>query len=224
MEKVDINFIITCYNRENYWPYMKKILESYEKIKSHIVYCYSGVDDNEVCDVRCNNRGHIEGDTDLMIAGYNYLKDNGVKKWIKLSVDSWLMDGDKILEIFKTMENGDMVYGGNYWTGQRWWSTDIFFAIENDYGFMRRFTEGAINYIEKVDYSIEGWIRVVSEGYGKYYIIPEREPISGNFGNRFYVDSLSWTMEHDLNENIKRANEYLRKLSEKNPNLELKEL
>jgi hypothetical protein len=224
MEKIDINFIITCYNREDYWPFLKKIIESYEKINPHIAYCYSGVSDDVDCDFRCENRGHIEGDTDLMIGGYNVLKNNGVNKWIKLSIDSWLMDENKIIEIFDIMTKGDMVYAGNYWTGTSWWATDIFFAVENNYGFMKRFTEGAINYIEKIDYSIEGWIRVVAEGYGKYYIIPDREPISGNFGNRFFVDSLSWTMEHDLESNIQRANNYLKKLVEVNPNIKLKKI
>jgi hypothetical protein len=87
---MDVNFIVTCYNREEYWPYLKEILNSYKIIKPHIAYCYNGNKADEVCDFRCGNRGHIEGDTDMMIGGYNLLKDNGVKNWIKLSVDSWL--------------------------------------------------------------------------------------------------------------------------------------
>ena len=97
---MDVNFIITCYDREDYWPYLKKILDSYQTIKPHVAYCYSGVKEDVECDFRCSNRGHIEGDTDLMIGGYNLLKDNGVDKWIKLSVDSWLIDEEKIIELF----------------------------------------------------------------------------------------------------------------------------
>ena len=218
---MDVNFIITCYNREDYWPYLKKILDSYKTIVPHIAYCYSGVKEDEVCDFRCENRGHIEGDTDLMIGGYNKLKNNGVNKWIKICVDSWLIDEQKIIDIFNLMDKNDFVYSGNMWTGERWWSTDIFFVRENDFEFMKKFTEGAINYIENVDYSIEGWIRNLAVSSGKYYIIPEREPISGGYGNRFFVDALSWTMKHDLNENIETANLYLKNLGDKT---ELKKL
>lgn len=77
---MDVNFIITCYNREDYWPYLKKILQSYKIIKPNIAYCYSGDNQNEICDFKCKNRGHVEGDTDLMIGGYNVLKNNGVNK------------------------------------------------------------------------------------------------------------------------------------------------
>jgi hypothetical protein len=207
---MDINFIITDFNRENYWPYLKKILTSYKKINAHTAYCYSGVRDDIVCDFRCKNRGHIEGDTDLMIGGYGVLKDNGVKYWIKLSVDSWLLDEDKILNIFDIMEKNDQVYAGCRWTGDPWWSTDIFFSRENDYHFMEKFTSTAIHYIEKIDYSIERCIADVAKGYGKYYMIPERDPVPGNCGTRFEVKSLGWTMQHDLQANLKFMEEFYR--------------
>ena len=212
---MDVNFIITCYDREDYWPYLKKILDSYQTIKPHVAYCYSGVKEDVECDFRCSNRGHIEGDTDLMIGGYNLLKDNGVDKWIKLSVDSWLIDEEKIIELFNLMDKNDYVYAGNMWTGEKWWSTDIFFSRDSDFQFMKKFTEGSIHYIEKVVYSIEGWIRDLAKESGRWYIIPEREPIVSTYGNRFYVDSLSWTMKHDLQENIDTANDYIEKLGDK---------
>jgi hypothetical protein len=205
---VDINFIVTCYNREEYWPHLQNILNSYKKIKAHTVYCYSGVKPDVVCDFRCANRGHIEGDTDLMIGGYNFLKNNGVSKWIKISVDSWLLDEDKILDIFDIMDKNDQVYAGCRWTGDPWWSTDIFFSRDNDYHFMEKFTSTAINYITTVDYSIERCIADVAKGYGKYYMIPERDPVPGNYGTRFVVDALGWVMYHDLNENLKYLEEY----------------
>ena len=213
---MDVNFIITCYNREDYWPYLKKILQSYKIIKPNIAYCYSGDNQNEICDFKCKNRGHVEGDTDLMIGGYNVLKNNGVNKWIKLGVDSWLIDEKKIIDIFNIMEKNNFMYSGNTWGSEKYFSTDIFFVIENDFEFMKKFTEGAINYIENIDYSIEGWMRILAMSSNRFYHIPEREPI---FGNRFSVESLSWTMKHDLNENIEQANIYLKKL-----NLDIKKL
>ncbi|NBP16352.1 hypothetical protein EBU95_18530 [bacterium] len=213
---MDINFIITCYNREDYWPYLKQILENYKLIKPHIAYCYSGVKDDVVCDFKCENRGHIEGDTDLMIGGYNVLKNNGVKNWVKLSVDSWMLDEQKVIDIFNIMEYNDLVYAGNRWTGDPWWSTDMFFSRDNEFEFMKKFTEGALNYIENVDYSIEGWIANLAKESGKYYIIPEREPITGNTGTRFCVDELSWTMKHDLNENLATAKYFIDRLKQTN--------
>lgn len=210
---IDINFIVTCYSRENYWPYLKKILDSYKKIKAHYVYCYSGLNPNEPCDFRCENRGFIEGDTDLMIGGYNLLKDNGVKYWIKISIDSWLLNEDKILNIFDIMEKNNYVYAGNRWTGDAWFSTDIFFSRDNEFNFMNKFANGAIHYITQVDYSIEGFIANLAKQSGKYYIIPEREPVRGNYGTRYIVEALDWTMSHNLSDNINFLNSY----REKNP-------
>ena len=209
---MDINFIVTDYNRENYWPYLKNILESYKKIKAHTAYCYSGVKPDVTCDFRCQNRGHIEGDTDLVIGGYNVLKDNGVKNWIKISVDSWLLDEDKILGIFDTMEKNDQVYAGCRWTGDPWFATDIFFSRDNDYRFMEKFATGAIHYITQVDYSIEGFIANLAKQSGRYYMIPERDPVTGNCGTRFEVASLGWCMYHDLAQNLKFMEEYKKKL------------
>jgi hypothetical protein len=205
---IDVNFIITDYNREDYWPHLKNILTSYKKIQAHIAYCYSGVRNDIVCDFRCVNRGHIEGDTDLMIGGYNFLKNNGVKYWIKLSVDSWLLDEDKILDIFNIMEQNDHFYAGCRWTGDPWWSTDIFFSRENDYHFMEKFTGIANHYLTHTDYSIERCIADVAKGYGKYYMIPERDPVPGNYGTRFEVKALGWTMQHDLQANLKFMEEF----------------
>ncbi len=210
---IDINFIVTDYNREDYWPYLKNILESYKKIKAHYAYCYSGVKQDVICDFRCKNRGHIEGDTDLMIGGYGVLKNNGVKNWIKLSVDSWLLDEDKVIDIFNKMETNDYVYAGCRWTGNPWFSTDVFFSRDNDFHFMEKFTSTAIHYIEKVDYSIEGCIANLAKQSGKYYLIPERDPVPGNHGTRFVVDALGWTMQHDLQANLRYMEDFYRKKS-----------
>jgi len=205
---MDVNFIVTCYNRENYWPYLKEILNSYKIIKPHIAYCYNGVNPDEVCDFRCGNRGHIEGDTDMMIGGYNLLKDNGVKNWIKLSVDSWLLDEQKVVDILNLMEEKDYVYAGCRWTGDPWFSTDVFFARENEFRFMHKYAKWAIHYIEKVDYSIERCIADLAKQSGKYYLIPERDPVPGNHGTRYVVEKLGWAMYHELDKNLEMLENY----------------
>jgi len=205
---VDINFIVTNYNRENYWFYLRDILNSYKKIKAHTAYCYSGVKPDEVCDFRCINRGHIEGDTDLIIGGYNFLKNNGVKKWIKISVDSWLLNENKILDIFDIMDKNDHTYAGCRWTGDPWFSTDIFFSRDNDFHYMEKLTIWAIEYISQIDYSIEGCIATLAKQSGRYYMIPERDPVKGGYGTRFVVDALGWVMYHNLEDNLKYLEEY----------------
>ena len=88
----EINFIITVYDRENYWPFLKNILDTYKQIKSNYVICYSGEDDNFYSDFKIKNvinggRGndhhgssspHVDMDYDLMIGGYDILKKNNV--------------------------------------------------------------------------------------------------------------------------------------------------
>jgi len=208
MDKIDINFIVTDYAHETYWPYLKNILGAYKKINAHWAYCYSGIKPDVVCDFRCANRGHIEGDTDLMIGGYHFLKNNGVKKWIKISVDSWLLNEDKILNIFDTMDKNDQTYAGCRWLGEAWFSTDVFFVRDNDFHFMEKFSNGAIQYITQVDYSIEGFLANLAKQSGRYYMIPERDPVTGNVGTRFLVDSLGWVMYHDLNQNLKYLDKF----------------
>ena len=47
MEKKEkINFIITCYNREQYWEYLEKILKSYKIIDANYFLVYNGIDPN----------------------------------------------------------------------------------------------------------------------------------------------------------------------------------
>jgi hypothetical protein len=65
-----------------------------------------------------------------------------------------------------------------------------------------------IHYLTHTDYSIERCIADVAKGYGKYYMIPERDPVPGNYGTRFEVKALGWTMQHDLQANLKFMEEF----------------
>jgi len=37
---IEVNFIITVYDKEEYWPYLKDIINKYKNIKSNFVVCY----------------------------------------------------------------------------------------------------------------------------------------------------------------------------------------
>ena len=137
-----VNIIITVYDREDYWPYLKHILDNYKTIKCNYVVCYSGEREDFHSDFKIKNvinggRGndhhpyscpHVDMDYELMMGGYELLKNNGVNNWIKLSVDSWLIDEFKIVSILNFLVEEECVYGGNIWYSHINLSSDIFFV------------------------------------------------------------------------------------------------
>jgi hypothetical protein len=221
----EINFIITVYNRENYWPYLKNILDNYKKIKSNYVICYSGDDDNFYSDFKIKNvinggRGnnhhasstpYVDMDYDLIIGGYNILKNNNVTNWIKLSVDSWLLDEIKIIEIFDFLINEDCVYAGNNWYSNFNKSTDIFFANTKNQNILEDFKKNGkefLNYLYNVKNpsGLERLMNYIIEPYN-YAIITNREPIDAE-STRWLVPELGWCMSHNLETNIEFFNTY----------------
>jgi hypothetical protein len=202
---MNVNFIITVNNRENYWPYLKEIFNSYKIIKPNIALCYNGNDKNFTADFKCINKGHIEGEIDLIIGGYNLLKNNKINKWVKIGVDSWLLNEEKILSIFNEMDKQNSIYGGSYWNGYDRLSTDIFFASTEN-----------INFLEELNYlygppGIEFKMLQLINKFGGFYIIPERQYVDGCSGSRFVVESLGWVIQHDLRLNLKFVELYKQK-------------
>jgi hypothetical protein len=202
---VDINFIVTCYSHEAHWPYLKKIIENYSKIRAHVAYCYNGNNEKEQCEFRCKNRGKQLGEIDLIKGGFNFLKNNSVDKWIKLSVDSWLLDEQKILDIFNTMEQRSCLYAGNRWHGENnQFATEIFFSIGNK--LLYDFLVGVELFVIEKHKNIECYMAVIAKQQ-KYYLIPERdEPFL-----RDSVPALGWTMSHSIATSLKFAAEYAKK-------------
>lgn len=216
---MNVNFIITCFDKENYFPYLKKIIDSYKKISPKIVLCYSGDDGNFDCDVRIKNlinggRGnnhhqhaclYADSDYDLTISGYNYLKNNKVTNWIKLSVDSWLIDEDKIIEIFNQLKLQDCVYAGNKWYSFINLSTDIFFAnTENVDIFedLKKYGKTFLDWLydQKIPTGFENLMRYIVIPHN-YLIINDREPLEAD-KTRWMCPELGWAMSHDLSTNI----------------------
>jgi hypothetical protein len=214
-----INFIITVYDKEEYWPYLKNILDRYEKIKSNYVVCYSGNRDDFKCDFRMKNlinggRGenhhlhsspHVDMDYLLTLKGYDLLKSNNINNWIKLSVDSWLLDEDKIIQIMDFLENENCVYGGNIWYSHINYSTDIFFANTNEINIFEDLKTNGVKFLDwlydkKIPTGLENLMRYMVIPYN-HAIIVDREPLDAD-STRWMCPKLGWCMSHCLETNI----------------------
>ena len=198
---VDVNFIITCFNREAYWPHLKALIDSYKEITPHIAFCYNGSDKKFPCNVRYINRGLQIGDGQMICGGFNHLKGNGVNRWIKLSVDSWLCKEKVIHDLFALMTNCGYHYCGNVWKKNPGaFSTDVIFA---DTYFMDTFAK---NYAPGKKFILEKYCNDVANWVGKWYIIPERIGHTDDDGHRDSCPALGWTMSHDLKKNLEFLN------------------
>jgi hypothetical protein len=198
-----INFIITCFDREVYWPYLKDIILSYKEIIPHIALCYNGSDNGFPCNFRTVNLGQQIGDGQLIAGGYHFLKRNGIDNWVKLSVDSWLCKEQVILDLFRLMNKNKYHYAGNVWKRDPGaYSTDVIFA---DSLFMRVFTE---SFKPRQDLILEKYACGIAREIGGVYIIPERVERINDDETRYSVPELGWTMEHELQRNIDFAKQY----------------
>lgn len=223
---IEINFIITIYDKEDYWTYLKQILDSYTKIESNYVVCYSGNKENFSSDFRVENklnggRGNdhhphstpfVDMDYILMMGGYEILKKNNISKWVKLSVDSWMLDEEKIIQIFDFLEKEDCVYGGNVWYSHINLSTDIFFANTKNKNIFEdlkihgnKFLDWL--YYKKIPTGLENLMRYTVIPYN-HAIILDREPLTFD-GTRFCCPKLGWCMHHDLQKNVEFLNTFV---------------
>jgi hypothetical protein len=157
-------------------------------IKANIAFCYNG-QSNMDCNFRCDNPGLSAGDGKMICGGFNVLKNNGVHKWIKLSVDSWLCIEEAIVHLLNVMEKEKLHYIGSDWdkTG---YSTDIMFM---DTMFIQSFVNSF-----KPGIKLEQQCKHVAQNLGFYKIIPNR-------GRSLNTD-LGWTMQHDLQKNLEFLN------------------
>lgn len=204
-KKQKINFIITCFNRENYWQYLKKILDGYKLIDPNYIITYNGNDVNFPGKYIGENRGHQLGEYDCITNGYEFLKPVS-NRWIKISIDSWLLNEEKVLEIFHNMEKENAGFAGQYWNdGQKDISTDIMFVdtrFGNIFECMKKnnFTNDKKTKMEKYVFDL------LNENNIKIHLIPERYPV--HWENREICEKLNWTMNHDLQENINYTKKY----------------
>jgi hypothetical protein len=222
---IELNIIVTVYDKEDYWPHLKKVLEGYKKIKCNYVICYSGERENFKSDFKIKNvinggRGddnhpsgspHHDMDVALTIGGYDILKNNGVNKWLKICVDSWLLDEEKILDILNFIENENCAYAGNVWYSHINLSTDIFFINTNKVNIFEELKKHGKKlldwfYDKKIPTGFEAIMKQIVTPFD-HAIILDREPITVD-GSRWICNELGWCMSHDLETNIKFLKNY----------------
>jgi hypothetical protein len=198
---MEINFIITCYDKEEYWPYLDKILKSYKKIKANYVVVYTGNKPEFNPNVRIPNRGHSRGDYDCIVNGYKYLKEKtNCNRWIKIGVDSWLLNEDVLISKFNEMERNACGYAGVWWNDARDdISTDIFLADTSVGNIFEHMLKHDVP--DHLTPRFEVYMKQILEEYGiKCLILMERHPCWADY--RWKCPSLGWTMSHKLQDNL----------------------
>jgi hypothetical protein len=171
--------------------------------------CYNGENNDfaKISNVVLNkNTGHQSGEAGLIINGAKYAKKHfNSKLFIKLSIDSWLLNENIILNTFDQMLKNNIAYAGNYWNNSSQLSSDICFINENVIDFFDPLenicTDIYKNNPSGIGTALESmFYYIVTNSNNKYYIFPQREPVHDDF--RFKCHELNWTMSHDLKENI----------------------
>ena len=199
---MNVNFIVTVFNREEYLPGLLDVFASYTRISPHVAISYNGDIDSFPYQVRlATNEGHQLGNMGLTLAGYRYLKANGHTRFIKIGIDCWLLDEDKIIDIFASMEDGQCAYAGNQWfPRQHSWSSDIIFA---DIRFGDIFENFQMDSAPCFELSVA---LTIDQNNYKVFTIPERVPVVDLVGgelNRWDCKPLHWVMRHELISNLK---------------------
>jgi hypothetical protein len=194
-----INFIVTCHDKEQYLPHLIGILRGYKNIWADICLCYNGSIADFACTIRRPNMGHQHGDHDLTMSGYNHFKTlNDGFRFVKLGIDTFLLDEQIIAHIFETMERDQCCYAGNRWHGEGTESlaTDIMF-LDTRFGNPLNPPHG----MEKDGPDFERWMWLSIRNRGlKWLEIQQRRPVHP--GNRMECEQLKWTMHHQLENNL----------------------
>jgi hypothetical protein len=112
---MDINFIVTCHNREDYLPYLEEVFKSYKKIIPHHFICYNGDKSYFPCDLRIKNLGFQRGENSLIKLGYEVSKHyNDYPRFVKIGIDTFMLNEDVIISIFKQLEEKQLPYAGQW--------------------------------------------------------------------------------------------------------------
>ncbi len=202
---MEINFIITAHDKECYLPYLRKVLMCYQKIKPSYVVIYSGSNKEFPCTLRRPHMPHSDGDLDLTLTGFNHLRTmNDGFRFIKMGIDTLLLDEGAVIEIFLAMERAGACYAGNAWHGNdsESLSTDIIF-LDTRFGNPLNPPHG----LEKDGADFEKWMWQSMRHRGlKCLNIAARDPVHPN--NRMECAKLKWTMHHQLENNVANMNKW----------------
>jgi hypothetical protein len=188
-----VNFIITAHDKEDFRHYCLRVIDSYKRIKPRVVLAYNGDDPEFPCDLRRDNHGHQHGDRDLTLAAYSTFTTSS--RYIKLGIDSFLLEEQVLIDIFTRMEKAGCCYAGNRWGNESEESlaTDVI-ILDTRFGDPLKDlpTEGP---------SYEHWLFNNVRRLGlKALMLRERIPVHPH--NRMECPPLRWTMHHQLQQNL----------------------
>lgn len=196
---MDVNFIITAFDKEIYLPHLMEVLHGYKKVWPSICVVYNGNNPDFPCTLRRPNLGHQHGDHDLTMTGYNHFKTlNDGFRFIKIGIDTFLLDEDVIIHIFQTMEQEHCCYAGNHWhiDDPQTLATDIMF-LDTRFGNPLNPPHGMAK--DGADY--EKWLwQSIRHRNLKWLEIQQRRPVHPTY--RMECESLRWTMHHQLDRNL----------------------
>jgi hypothetical protein len=194
-----INFIITAFDKEIYLPTLLKIIRSYKRIEPEIVIAYNGSKADFPCTLRRPNMGHQHGDHDLTMTGYNHFKTiNDGFRFIKIGIDSFLLDENYLIHFFDMLPVSSCCYAGNRWHSEESNSlaTDIMF-LDTRFGNPLNPPHGMTK--DGDDYEQWMWQSMQRNNLHTMFI-PYRTPVHPN--NRLECEPLKWTMHHQLERNF----------------------
>lgn len=192
---MEVTFLLCVTNKFAEADISGKIIQNYKKIKPTLYVVYNGSDPNFPHDVYTSNPGHSIGHYPQIKKGFEKARNISSRRVCVLCADDFLLNEDKIIEIYERMDKEKSCYSGSLWFDNGALSTEIFF-VDLKWGdpiidWEHNASEGLIE---------ETFRKHVDKNGFKWTLIPERTP-----NHRFMCAELHWTMEHDINKSIEHA-------------------
>jgi len=201
---MEVNFIITVYDKEEFLPATKDFIKKFTKIQPKIFVVYCGPNKVEA-NLKLPDPGEPAREIFMTLWGYKKLsEDSVVPRYVKMTGNTWLMDEDVIINIFNEMENRKAAFGGNHWhfNLEGSLSADIFFA-DTRFG----------NVFKAIDAKPKDFEVVLFDTLRKIkstpYIIEGRDPVYYN--NLHECKTLKWAMHSNIGKNFECFQEWVKK-------------
>lgn len=202
---MEVNFIITCFDKEAFAIKNIEIINSYKRIRPNIFLAYNGNDGTFPCNSKISNLGLQLGEYSLIKEAYTHLKETtNTNLWVKVSADSWLCDENYLYMLLTLLQNSDIGYFGSFWNHEQQLSSDIFLVNTEKYNLFEEFfdvVEENKEGLENGTIVLENLLFYATKRKGiPFRINPYRNPVHPN--NRNVCYKAGWTMEHDLEKNL----------------------
>ncbi len=202
---MDVNVLITFFDKEDHLPYLLQILNSYKILKPTVLQVYTGTNPDVKANLKYNlpTNALDQREYSMLVEGAKAFKSvNQTKRFLKLNSNTWPLDEQKIVDIFNKLDELERPVATNYWTNNQpgSFAADIFLA---DTRFGNVFAP-ANKFLRTTELTLHSVIQNLSH---QPYLIEEREPV--HWRNLWECKNLKWVMYNDLQQNLNRANEFL---------------